>query len=142
MTAFQTSASWRSTAPFQRFGARIAQDVELLRHCKPPVDRHQHRAQASAGIEQHQIVGVIGGEDRDAIAAGHAELRFQRTRGRGNALRQRRVAQLGTAETDRRLVRRERGVAVDEIGEVHGASRVPPRSGTRPHGLNVNCRRF
>ena len=32
------------------------------------------RAEPRAGVEQHQIVGMIGGEDRDAVAAPDAEL--------------------------------------------------------------------
>ena len=43
----------------QRLHRRIGQDEHLLRHREPPVERHQHRAEPRAGIEQHQIVGMI-----------------------------------------------------------------------------------
>ena len=43
----------------QRLHRRIGEDEHLLRHREPPVERHQHRAEPRAGIEQHQIVGMI-----------------------------------------------------------------------------------
>ncbi len=65
----------------QHLRAAVGQDVELLGHREPPVQRHQHRAEPRAGIEQHQIVAMIGGEDRNAVAAPDAEFGFQRAGG-------------------------------------------------------------
>ncbi len=59
---------------------RVGEDEQLLRHREPPVERHQHRAEPRAGIEQHEIVGMIERQDRDAVAAADAELGFQRAR--------------------------------------------------------------
>ena len=61
------------------------QDEDLLGDREPPVERHQQRAEPRAGIEQDEVVGMVGRQDRDAVAAADAELRFERARGRGNA---------------------------------------------------------
>ena len=98
------------------FTEASAQDVDLLRHREPPVERHQHGAEPRAGIEQHEIVGMVGGEDGDAVAAPHPQLRFERACGVRDALRQLGIAERGAGKPDRRLLGRERGVAVDEIG--------------------------
>ena len=83
----------KSLLHHQCFHACIAQDEQLLRHRETPVDRHQHRAEPGAGVEQDKIVGVIGGQDRDAVAPDDAKLGFQRPRGLADALCQRRVGQ-------------------------------------------------
>ena len=75
------------------FTAASRQDEHLLGHREAPVQRHQHRAEPRAGIEQHQIVGMVGREDRDAVAAPDAEPRFQRARGLRDALGKRRIGQ-------------------------------------------------
>ena len=91
------------------------QDVDLLGDRKTPVERHQQGAQPRAGVEQHQVVRVVGGKDGDAVAAADAELRFQGPRGFSDALRQARIAELRARKSYRRLVRRERSIAVDKI---------------------------
>ena len=119
----------------ERLHRGIAEDVDLLRHGEAPVERHQQRAEPRAGIEQHEIVRVVGGEDGDAVAAAHAQLRFERTGRVGNALRQLRIGQRAPREADRGLVGRKCGVAVDEVGEVHGAELSAVRaSGVWDHG--------
>src|SRR5215471_1584787 len=65
---------------------------------------------------------MIGGEDRDPVAAGNAELRFERARGRDDALAERPVCEIAAREPQRNLLRREVGVAGDEVGEIHGMS--------------------
>ena len=67
-----TAAKLSSTT--SAFTEASRQDEDLLGHREPPVERHQHGAEPRAGIEQDQIVGMIGGEDRHAIAAADAEL--------------------------------------------------------------------
>ena len=94
------------TLHHQRVHGGVGQNVELLGHGKPPVERHQHRAQPRTGIEQHQEIGMIGRDDRDAIAARDAELPVQ---GAGRLLDAR--AELGIGEccaqeADRRLLGR------------------------------------
>ncbi len=108
----------------QRLHRCVGQDVDLLRDGKPPVERNQHRAESRAGIKQHEVVGMIGGEDRNAVAAADACLRFQRPRRRCDAPGKAGIGERRAHEADRRLVRRERGIAVDEIGKVHGALRA------------------
>ena len=56
----------------------IRQDEQLLGDRQPPVQRHQHRAEPRAGVEQHQIVRPVQAEDRDAVAAADAEFGLQR----------------------------------------------------------------
>ena len=68
---------------------------------------------------------MICRQDRHTIAAADAEHRFQRTRGRRNSLREGGIGQRGTAIAQRRLVRREGGVARDKVGEIHGAEPRP-----------------
>ncbi len=74
----QTAANACSTT--STFARRVGQNEHLLRHREPPVQRHQHRAEPRAGVEQHQIVRMVERQDRDAVAAADAELRFQRAR--------------------------------------------------------------
>ena len=64
----------------QHLDRGVRQDEQLFGHRKPPVQRHQHGAEPRAGIEQHQIVGPVQAEDRDAIAAADAEFGLQRAR--------------------------------------------------------------
>ena len=116
----------------QHLHRRIRQDEHLLGHGEPPVERHQHRAKPRAGVEQHQIVRMIEREDRDAVAARHAELRFQRARRLRDAFGERRIGERRAAEADRGFVRREGGVAVDQVGKVHDDLREPVIHPSRP----------
>src|SRR5262249_25077872 len=75
-------------------------------------------------IEQHQIIGKIGGEDCDPVAACDAELRFERTRGSDDAGGELRIGEVAALESQRDLLRREVGVADDQVGEVHDARSV------------------
>ena len=102
----------------------VAQDVDLLRHRESPVERHQQGAEPGAGIEQHQDVRVVGGEDGDPVARPHPQLRFQRARGRGDAPGEVGIGQLCAGKADRRLVGREGRVALDESGQVHLAGQT------------------
>ena len=104
----------------QRLHRGVAQDVDLLRHRQPPVERHQQGAEPRAGIEQHQVVGMVGGQDGDPIARAHAQLRFQRARGLADAPGEVGIRQGRAGKPNRGLVRGERRVALDEVGEVHG----------------------
>ena len=97
----------------------VGQDELQFRHRKPPVQRHQHRAQPRAGVEQHQVVGMVHRQHRDAVAATHAQLRFQRARKCSDALGEGRVAPCLTGKAQRRLVGCEGGVAIDHVGKVH-----------------------
>jgi len=56
----------------QHLGRCIGQDEFLLGNRKPPVQRHQDRAEPRAGVKQHEVVGAVQAEDRDAIAAANA----------------------------------------------------------------------
>jgi hypothetical protein len=103
----------------QRLHRGIGQNKKLFRHGQPPVDRHQHGAEPSAGVKQHKIIGMIGGEDSNAVAAADAEPRFQGTRAIRNTICQPPIGQRGALKPDRDLVRGEGGVALDEVGEIH-----------------------
>ena len=103
----------------ERLHRGVTEDIDLLRHGEAPVERHHQRAEARAGIEQHEIIRVVGGEDGDAVAAANAQLRFERTGGVGDALRQARIGQRAPREPDRGLVGCKCSVAVYEAGEVH-----------------------
>ena len=104
----------------QRLHRCVHEDEQLLGNGEPPVERHQQRAEPRTSVEQHEIIGLIGGEDRQAVSAPDAELRFERA-GRGrDALPERRVGQRAAAIAQRHLVRRERRVARDQIGQIHG----------------------
>ena len=89
-----------------------------------PVQGHEHRPEPGAGIKQNERVGVVYGEHRDAVAATDPKLALQRPRCSLDPLRQRRIGQRAALEAHGRLVRRERRVAEDEIGEVHGSARA------------------
>ena len=58
----------------QHLDLGIAQNEHLLGHRQPPVERHQQRAEPGTGMEQHEIIGMIGGEDADPVAAPDAAL--------------------------------------------------------------------
>jgi hypothetical protein len=60
----------------QRLHRGIGEDEHLLRDGEAPVERHQHGAEPRAGVEQHEIIGMIGGENRHPVAARDAKLRF------------------------------------------------------------------
>ena len=119
----------------QRLHRGVAQDVDLLRDGEPPVERHQQGAEPGAGIEQHQIVGMVGGQDSDPVAGPHPQLRLQRPRRQHDALRQAGIGQLRARKPDRRLVGRERGVSLDQVCEVHFASHSIAFRRGRPMGL-------
>ena len=104
----------------QRLHRCVHQDEQLLGNGEPPVERHQQRAEARTSVEQNEIIGLIGGEDRHPVSAPDAELRLERA-GRGrDALPERRIGQRAAAIAQRHLVRRERRVARDQIGQIHG----------------------
>ena len=89
----------------QHFRRRIGKDEHLLGGREPPVQRHQHRAEPRAGIEQHQIVGTIEAEDRDAVAAADAEFGFQRSCRGLDTFEKRAIAENLALKNERRLVR-------------------------------------
>ena len=103
----------------QHFHRGVGEDEHLLGHGETEIHRHQHRAQPRAGIEQHQVIGAVEAENGDAIAARDAAFGFQRAGGLRDACVELRVAERAALEAQCRLVRREGGVARDEIGEVH-----------------------
>ena len=109
----------------------VAQDVDLLRHREPPVERHQQGAEPGAGIEQHQDVRVVGRENGDPVARTHPQLRFQRARGLIDAPGETGKGQRRAGKADRRLVGREGRVALDEIGQVHLGVRPSSCGGDR-----------
>ena len=61
---------------------RIGEDEHLLGHREPPVERHQHRAEPRAGVEQHQIVGMIQARIATRSPRPTPSSCFQRARGR------------------------------------------------------------
>src|SRR6266516_8164325 len=73
---------------------------------------------------------MIEAEDRDAVTAPDAELRFQRTRRGRDTFGERRIGQRRTRKVDRRLVRRKRRIAVDQVGEVHLSYPSPAGGGS------------
>ncbi len=132
--AGRTAAKACSTT--STFTDGIGQDEQLLGHREPPVQRHQHGAEPRAGIEQHQIVGMVQAEDRDAVAAADAEFVFSARAVCGDARARTRHS---SAPRPRRWIAGLSGVnaalRVDEVGEVHcELSRPSRRARTAPRG--------
>jgi hypothetical protein len=88
---------------------------------QPPVERHEHRPEPRAGIEQDQRVRVVVGENRHPIAFLHPELAGERRRGTLDTLTQGAVADRLPLEPQSRLARREGRVSPDDVGEVHSS---------------------
>ena len=109
----------------QRLHLGIAQDEHLFGHREAPVQRHQHRTQSRTGIKQRQILGRVKPQHGNPVAAMHAELRLHRARQGSDARGKNSVAPRLSLIPQRRLVRREGGVAVDQIGQVHQSSVSP-----------------
>ncbi len=97
----------------------VRQDEQLFGHCEPPVQRHQHGAEARAGVEQYEIVGPVQAEDRNPVATADAEFGLQRTCRMFDAPTERRVTQHLSFKYNRGFVRRECRIAFDEVGKVH-----------------------
>ena len=81
----------------QQLGRRIAQDVFELRHGEPPVERQHDGAQPPAGELELEVLGAVGREQGDAVAAADA----QRGQRRREPIRPR--IELGIGELPRRL---------------------------------------
>ncbi len=62
---------------------------------------------------------MVHRQHRDAVAATHAQLRFQRARQCRDALGEGRIAPFMSGKAQRRLVGCEGGVAIDQVGEIH-----------------------
>jgi hypothetical protein len=62
---------------------------------------------------------MIGSKDRNPVTAADREARFQGACRLCDTLSKGPLAELRAHEPDRRLFRRERSIAVDEIGKVH-----------------------
>ena len=112
----------------QHLGAGIGEDEELLGDSQPPVQRHQHRAEPRACIEQDQIVRPVQAQDRDAVTTADAEFLLQGRCGPFDAIGERSIAQPLALEGDGGLVWRKRRVAIDQTAEVHRQSSVSPAS--------------
>ena len=65
----------------QSSSPRPAEQITNFRRAKASIDVHGKSAEPRASIEQYEIVRPVQAQDGDAIAAAHAELRLQRTRG-------------------------------------------------------------
>ena len=108
----------------------IVQNVQMLGRREPPVERHQHGAEARASEHQIEQLRAVIAEMGDAVAAADAEPMLQHARERHDAPLELGVGDGRALEQDRRPVWLEIRVALYPLGQIHGNR--PATRRTRP----------
>ena len=109
-----------------RLGARIPQNVRVLRRRQAPVERQEHGPQPGRGEEQEQIFGGVGTEIGDPVAAPDAQPVLEHPGMGPDPVGEPGVGLLPPRMLEGDLVGRESGVGLDPAGEVVAHSSSSP----------------
>ena len=98
----------------ERARRAVSEHPRVLGRRKPPIQRDEHRSEPRARKQKHEQKRIIEAEKRDPIRGPDAES-GQNRRGALDALSEFRVGQILAHESERRLARRERRMALNPV---------------------------